>query len=450
MTRISAAFLTAAALLCGLTILALPAGFMPRATAAVLLEDESETIDRIILQNGRVIEGRILSESDAQIEILVIVGGISAPTTYARNEILSIERDVRIERDDASRPRESRETRSTSPRSTSSDGKRVYVMNLRGDIGRDITKTPLQRAFDDAISHEPEVIIVRMDSGSFPPGFDGLWTAENLGPIVERVIDDGWRVVFWIKRAEAGAAFLPLISPEIMFMTDGRLGGVGDLGDFDIGDDVVNLKQISLRIGHAEGFAIRGGYDPRLIRAMAIKSEWLAVKIRGGQPEYITWEPRPEDGEGWTILTDNGEGKNKDEFSFEGNDVLTLNADWALRLGVADAVVDLLDDVIFELNLGRDYTIVEGRADHILKDWKDRVDRAIDQFQRLQRDLGELGRGGRDVSVAGRRINLLKQMRGLLTAYEEVLDPQGTQRASIDIQIEALRQSIRSANRRNR
>ncbi len=450
MTRIGAPFLTVLILATGLSLLMTPSGLMTRASAA-MQEDDADGIDRIVLRNGRVIEGKILSETDSVVEILVIVGGISAPTTYPRSEVLSIERNVEtdttIPAPASTTKSDSRAETATPRNSNSPDGKRVYVMNLKGDLGRDVTVTPLQRAFDDAISYEPEVIIVKMDCGSAAEGFDGMWTAEDLGPIIEKVIDDGWRVVFWIKRAQAGAAFLPLVSPEIIFMSDGRLGGVGDLSDFNIGDEVVNLKQISLRIGHAEGFAITGGYDPRLIRAMALEEEWLAVKIVGGQPQYITWEPRPEDGEGWTILTDDGKGKNKDKFSFDGNDVLTLNADWARRLNVADAVVDLLDDLIFELNIGRDYTIVEGRADKILSDWSDRIERAIDQFQRLQRDFQEAGQGSASM---GRRINILKQMRGLLSANAEVLDPNGAQRAQIDIQIEQLRQQIRRANQRDR
>ena len=425
------------------------------ARAAWTSQEDNEATDRLVLRNGRVVEGRILSESDAQIEMLVIVGGISAPTTYLRSEILSIERDIQAETEsgvatpDRTKPRTPDQPSSRTRPTDSAGGARVYVVNLEGNLGREITKTPLAKAFDDAVSHNPDAIIVKMDAGSAQRGFDGLWTAEALGPIVEDVIDDGHRVIFWIKRAESGAAFLPLVSPDIFFMTEGLLGGVGDLSDFNIGDEVVNLKQISLRIGHAEGFAITGGYDPRLIRAMALEEEWLAVNLSRGAPEYITWEPRPEDGEGWIVLTDDGEGENKDEFSFEGNDVLTLDADWALRLGVADAVVDLLDDLIFELNIGRDYTVIKGRADQILSDWRDRIDRAEDQLQRLQRDLSD-GGGGRNRMTPGRQINLLKQMRGVFTAYEEVFDPNGAQRASIDIQIEQLRQQIRRANQRGR
>ncbi len=423
-------------------------------------DEPADGIDRIILQNGRVIEGKILSETSTQIEILVIVKGIKAPTTYRKSEILSIERNVRPA--EATPPKKAPTTgfakeipsTTTKTNADSSDGDRVYLITLNGDLGRDITKTPLEKVFDDAISYNPDVIVIKMNAGSRPRAFDGLWTAEALSPIIEKAIDDGRRIVFWIKRAEFGAAFLPFIGPEIYFMTDGTMGGIGDLSDFDMGDKTVNLKQISLRIGHAEGFAITGGYNPILIRAMSLKEAWLAVRWRGGKPQYITWEPRPEDGDGWVILTDDGVGDNKDEFSFEGDDVLTLDADLAQNLLLSKGTVDQMDDLAFELNLSRDYTVIDGRSKQILSDWRQRIDRTEDEIHRLQKRLKESGRnrGGRGsrskASPEGKKINILKQIRSLLTAYEEVFDPTGQSRSNIDVQIEKLREAIRKSNQR--
>ena len=433
---------------------ALPLGAGTAWAGAELRSDEPTTpLDRVILNSGQVIVGRILNETVTEIRMLVMVGGISAPTTYKKNEILSIERGVVDIETEPTPPAPSARpsdpgSASPSPREPHPGAARIYLLKLSGDLGFDISTTPLRKAMDDALSTDPDVIVIKLNAGSAAKGFDGLWATEDLAPIIEDALDDGHRVVFWVKRAQSGAAFLPLISPEIYFSSDGKLGGVGDLSDFDIGDKTVNLKQISLRIGHAEGFAITGGYNPKLIRAMALKEEWLAVRFRGGEPEYITWEPRPEDGDGWTVLTDDGKGKNEDEFSFEGDDVLTLDADWAYRLRVAKGVVDTMDDLAFELNIGRDFEVIEGRGSQILADWHDRILHARDQYRRLARDLEEGGRGRNRAVTLGRKINLLKQQRSLLTTYAEVFDPDGSQRAAIDVQIEEIRQQIRRANRR--
>lgn len=423
-------------------------------TASMLAQDdEPVAVDRLVLRNGRVIEGRILSQTSTSVEILVIVAGISAPTTYPMSDILSIARGVNeqpVATDIPKRRTEPRATQSTPDSSAPRDGaKRIYIMNLRGNLGREISKTPLENAVNDAVADDPDVIVVRIDAGSAVKGFDGFFTAEALAPILRERIDEGRRVVFWVKRAQSGAAFLPLISPEIYFMSDGTLGGVGNLNSFDIGDDVVNLKQISLRLGHAEGMAITGGYEPKLIRAMAILEDWLAVRWRGGRPEYMTWEPRPEDGEGWVVLTDDGKGKNKDEFSFEGNDLLTIDADLAFRLLIAKGVVDTLDDLVFELNIGRDYVVLDGKSDKIFADWRDGVNRAEDQINRLREELNSRG-GRRTTADAGKQMNALRQLRGLISSYEEVFDPSGAARAAIDVQIEERREAIRNASQRRR
>ena len=57
---------------------------------------QDETLDRLILNNGRIVEGRIIRETETEVEIEVIVAGISAPAVYPKSEIIEIERVVTI------------------------------------------------------------------------------------------------------------------------------------------------------------------------------------------------------------------------------------------------------------------------------------------------------------------------------------------------------------------
>ncbi len=425
---------------------AFTAGSGAEARADDAATSPSDSLDALIFRNGRRVEGRIISETDTEIVFEVVVSGIKAKTTYPKAEILEIQRNA-IEAPVATEiPATPMTTEPSKPASAREGVPKVYLLELEGDLGWDISETPLKNVFADAVSHKPDVIVVSMDCGSRPRRFDGLFQAEDLGPIVEKLIADGNRVVFWIDTAAFGAAFLPLVSPEIYFYTEGRLGGVGDLSDFDIGDEMVNQKQISLRLGHAEGFAIKGGYEPLLVRAMALREMWLCAKIVGGKPIYIQREPRPQDGEGWIVLTDDGEGSNKDEFQFEGNDVLNLDAEMARKLGVSKGTVDNLDDLIFELRIGRDYEVEHGKSEQILERWKDDVERAVDQIERLQQELQEVASGSRDGTLQRKR--LLEQWYGILTRFAEVLDPEGEQRAQIDVELEKIRQMLRVSNER--
>lgn len=446
-------------------VLTLPATgpLAPRAASAAAL-DESEPLDRVVLRNGRVVEGRILSENDREIEILVMVAGISAPTTFPRSEVLEIQRAV-VERPAAApATRSDRRPADRQPRPTAGS-KKIYHLPMKGHLmgapfggipylyeasRRDVlSHTSINNALRDAVSTNPDVIIIEVDADS-PGGFDGLWVTEGLAPLFEEIQREGHRIVFWVRRAGAGAAFLPMLSREIYFKPDGLLGGIGSLAaDMGGGDKVVIEKQISLRIGHAEGIAIQNGYHPALVRAMARKENWLAVRFRGGEPEYIEHEPREQDGPDWVILSDDGEGPNKDTSPFEGNDVLNLDARWAQTLGVSKGTADTMDDLAFQLGFRDDYTVETGRGQRMLDDWQTRVARAVDELYRLNEQIHEgQSRAGDARAEIGRRIRLYEQMRSIMTVYAEVLDPDGSYRAQFDVEIEALRTQARGAGQR--
>lgn len=435
----------------------------PRQGAAAA---ELKKVDRVVFRNGRVVEGEILEETDTTIQMRIVVAGISTVTTYAKSDLLEIQRGAAEGSAPAqtaptpAQPQRDRSRDRATGREVREDAPRVAHFKIEGEFGRDISQTPLLTAFERARSQSPDVIIIEMDSES-RGGFDGLFVAniERMTPAIERAIADGQRVVFWVNKALGGAAFLPFVSPEIYFMTEGRLGGIGTLQNFDMGNKRVNEKQISLRLGHAEGLAITGGYAPELIRAMARQDYWLAFRIRGGEIEYMQREPtEAELTEGWIVLSDDGKGNNKDKMEDvvrgRGNDVLNLNAERALQLNVSKGTADTLDDLVFQLGYGRDYQKLEVESQKILEDWATRVDRAEESLQRTSRDIAALAeRGGnnRDPRRAiGEEIRLLQQARSLLGQFEEIFDSDGSQRSQIDVRIAELRLQLQRLNSTNR
>ena len=100
----------------------------------------------------------------------------------------------------------------------------------------------------DAKKFEPDVLVVVMDndwsmalvnglaeqdlSDEFS-NFDQFSIADKIEPLFTERIETEWskqpRLVFWVKQAMGGAAFLPFTSPEIYFSRDARLGGIGYL-----------------------------------------------------------------------------------------------------------------------------------------------------------------------------------------------------------------------------
>jgi len=422
--------------------------------AAAFAQADSENLDRVVLTNGRVIEGRILEQTSDEVRIMVVVSGIEAPVTYATSQIASIEHGViTVDSDGETSDEDDFEIERDRSRG---DGPVVYRLDLEGMLISSgglngpaqepvIAPSTLRRALEDAASYNPEAVIVNFDVAA-PSGLGGVLLVEDYGAVLEPFIEDGLRVVFWIERATGGAGLLPFSVPEIYFHPGGQMGGLGQVGEIESGDDWVNRKLLSAALGHATGMAIKGGYAPEIIRAMCVESNWLAVRFDAGRVDYLEYEPRDTDGDGWIILSDNGEGQNDDdEEELDHNDVLNLDADWAYRLGVSKGEFDTLDDLVWELGIDDDYVVEQGKGTSILESAADQVERTIDSYIRLQEELEDMR--GRNPA---RTLNVLKRLSGLLAAQSEVLDPDGAQRARLEIQIQQIREDIRRSNQRRR
>jgi hypothetical protein len=434
----------AAGVLAVVGAVALPSG---PAAAGFAEMDWSKELDKIILRNGRVIEGEILSETSTEVRINVILAGISAPATYPKADILEIIRGERVE--DAGEGGEvgagavevpSRRQSDPGTISASADAPTVYVIRLEGLFGRDITPTPVRQAVEAARREQPDFLVIQLNNtwGEFgrelpndaQTSFDWFEVADQIEPILTREIEQTWeqqpQLIFWVRNAMGGAAFLPLIANEIYFHPEGRMGGIGSLEQMfqGVGDEVVRQKQRSLRLARAQGLAIAGGYDYRLVTAMARKSYVLSYDIFGNLFERMPENP------GEFVLTDDGKDDRADTMrqlvTGEGDDVLTLRADTALKLGVSKGTAGDLNEVLEHLGILRNHVLLPGRSDQILKSWTDNVNRAERQIPRLWEDFGNVqgGTTPREVRQSiGTRIRILEEMQNLYRRYGEAFNP---------------------------
>jgi len=483
MWRAAAAMAVGAAMVC-----AVPVATMARTNEAPT--ESAGALDRVIMKSGRVVEGQILEETDSTILIKVIVSGISAPTTFKKSDILEIKRGAAAAPAQAAVTPTSAAPAPNAGNAPTSDEVRpnaakLYVVELKGRWGIDVSNTPLKRIFEDAdrtfndlvsgpsgdLFVDPQkrnkhIVVLKMNCAG-EAGFNTLFRAEQLLPIVfNEMTEKHRRVVFWVELAAGGAAFLPWVSPEMYFTSEGKMGGIGNLDEFNVGDNMVKEKLVGAFLGIAEGFAIKGGYADHLdvLRAMIRQQNWLAVRFEGGKPRYLTREPKAEDGEGWVVLSDNGEGANKDQKVLEVNDILILESDWAMKLGVAKGVADTVDDLAFALGVQRDYVeLKDAKGQRIMDGWTEQVDNAIRlanpeaapgvPLGRLWREFNEIQVGGdyaerrRD---RGRKINILKQIRSIASQFAEIGDPDGQLRAQIDVMIAQLQLEAEQDARQNR
>ncbi|MEM0984136.1 MAG: hypothetical protein AAGI17_09325 [Planctomycetota bacterium] len=436
-----------------------------------------EKLDELVMRDGRVIRGVILSENTLKVEIRAIIGGIEATVTYDKINILAINRDIAeipAEGGAAAAAKALDEDPVGAAPRVDAQGRpiaKVYHATLDGFFGRDIVPEVLRDIVDDARDQSPDYLILELDNEWFLPegtqgSFDQYAAVEELEPILTTEIQQTWdnppQIIVWVKNAMGGASMIPFTAPTIYFHPQGRMGGIGSLDNlFDgVGDEVVRQKQRSLRLARAQGIAIKGGYDYRLVNALARKSYELSYKLEGGRAILMEGY---HDGRDEYVLTDNGEGNREDSEEETrlgtGNDVLTLRGREAVLLGVAeDTLAETLDDILDDLGVRRGAEITTGRSEQLKRTWKNGIRSAERELEETVRDMNEF-QGDTPQQTIGYQIRKHEEIQRLVRRYGTALDlgtllpPNmvGQDAAGtvdqIDLLIELLRIELIQANR---
>ncbi len=444
-------------------------------------QTEQPKLDQVIFLDGRTVQGEILEMDDSQVVMMVHFGNFApVRTTYNRSQIIEIKRGaIAVDAPAGGHPKANavpgaRKQENLNP-DIDPDAAKLYIVELDGTFGVTTSQTPLvqmfedvDRVFNDLIEErlgpgrthmvvdptlrDKHIVVLKMNTSSDPRmGFDALFRTTDLKSIFfDNMRDKGRRVVFWIEEANDGAAFLPWLSTEIYFHSDGEMRFTSDLEAFATGDSMVDEKLIAARLAIARGYGIEGGHGEKaglIIDAMARSSNWLIYRMEGGKPVLRNEKPTPQMlEEGWIILSDNGQDQFKDENPLrEFNDRLVLNADRAYMLGFSKGTADTTEDLAFELGIQRNFAVLEHRAERIFDEWTEQFETALEQVNQRDGDIwAEIGRiqiegDYRERTRARGRIkNYYLQARSIFTRFAEILDPDGGTRSQLDLQIEQL------------
>ncbi|GIW74906.1 MAG: hypothetical protein KatS3mg103_1428 [Phycisphaerales bacterium] len=332
------------------------------------------------------------------------------------------------------------------PTQAQSEPAKVYAFTLDGWFGKDVSETPIAECLEEARQLEADYIIITVDTDWYQFGdplkselpedvigqFDQFFRTKKMAPLFQEQMLT-WKkkpkVVFWVKQAMGGAAFLPFMSDTMYFHPEGKIGGIQGIYVMfgEQGDRVVIEKQISLRLTTAQGIAIQNGYEPKLIEAMTRGDYVLSYKLEGGRPVYLEREPQSPDE---FLLTNNAlQEDNRDTIEDlargRGVNWLTLKADIAQILGVSKGTVETMDDLLFELGILRNHVMV-GNGDKIMDDWSASVKRAEEALSRLFKEYNEIqvqGDWNERRRARGQQRAKLQQMIGILQRYEEAIIP---------------------------
>jgi hypothetical protein len=408
--------------------------------------------DVLILRDGREIIGKVVSETDAVVTFKGKVkgSGIEFTNEYKREDILSLKKGVsdsapKKEEGKSELPATNSKTNSEPPSSSESSGHpKVYVLPLEGVFGQDITQTPMREAVRDAKRLGVDVLILRLNNewkdekNPFKEkladdeklDFNGLFRYEEIAPVITDEIVREWpkqpKVVCWVKNAMGGAAFIPLCVPNIYMAEDARIGGIGGLEYLleGVGDITPQQKQYSLRLGHARGWAIKGGYDARIVDAMAVVKVVLSYRYVGDKVEFLDRLPESADE---VLLTWAGGDSVGDRIRGTGKDWLTITAKIGKDIGISKGTANTEDELLFQLGLDRDRELVRGNADKIMGGWKKRIENvkkeillAIETF----RDTPVEGTYEQRQAAYGKRMRALESISKLTSQYAEALLPQ--------------------------
>ncbi|MFO0830435.1 MAG: hypothetical protein U0637_01200 [Phycisphaerales bacterium] len=431
---------------------------MAHPAPAPLMADDSKDgeQDTLVMTSGQELKGKILAETPTTIKFRLVMGGISTDLEYPRSQIKEVRRakaggdkpEAPAADAKAETPQEATaDTDSSAPTDiVPVDGRtRYYYAELTGRFGEDITQTMIRRVLKDAQKQKTDVMIFYLDATwrmrddienkDLPDDvnfFDAIFRAEDILPMLVEEVPREWdkapKMVFWVRNAMGGAAMLPVACPNIYMHPEGRIGGLGDLSFIfgSTGDEVVRQKQRSLRLGHAKGWMHRGGYDERIMSAMAQAEYVLSMHADGSLFEGYPQSPSDE------LLTDDGEKDNLDTLEQrvrgEGNDVLTLKPRNARLMGVSKGTVETKDDLLATLDLTSNAVDVGVKSKKITEGWKEELSRTRDQLKRLWRDYREVrvqqpGEYQQRTAARGKRRGILKQMKNILERYKEALTP---------------------------
>lgn len=450
----AAAVFSLAAMQASASGVAMPLPTLSLATIAIAADEP----DVLILRDGREIIGKVVSETDA---VVTFKGkakgsGIEFINDYNRADILSLKKGVSDPAPKADAPAatpgqptlpktEKKAEPETAPATTGGEGKtKVYFLPLDGLFGQDITQTPMREAVRDAQKNNVDVLILKLNNewkderNPFKErladdeklNFNELFRYESIAPVITDEIAREWtkqpKVVCWVKNAMGGAAFIPLCVPTIYMTDDARIGGIGGLEFLlkGVGDETPQQKQYSLRLGHARGWAIKGGYDSRIVDAMAVVNFVLSYRYVGDKVELMERLPESSDE---VLLTWAGGDTVNDRIRGTGKDWLTITAKIGKDIGVSKGTANTEDELLYLMGLDRDRDIVRGNADKIMNSWKKRIENvkkeillSIETFRTTPVE----GTYEQRQAAYGKRMRALENINRLITQYAEALTGQ--------------------------
>lgn len=291
----------------------------------------SLALDRVTLNDGRVVEGEIARELNGSVWVKTADGQTQF---FSASDVLRVERDVEAAEEeepaapgvtDPSPSVDKTPTAKPEKRAVPSGALRAAVLSYgdadagQGMVGTYITAQSLREVIPILEEEDIDIVVFRINSGG-----GAVLELNPLSDVLHNEYKPKFRTVAWVDYAISAASLTPHTLSEHYFMRRGAYGGntawfgamqaVGGRGLEDILYD-------------AERISERGGHDPRIIRAMQIM-EPLSVDL--DENGRVTEMYQTEEGE--VVIN-------------KPNRVLALTSVTAQQIGFADGIADTVEEL---------------------------------------------------------------------------------------------------------
>ncbi len=304
---------------------------MACAVAMLACAQLSLALDRVTLNDGRVVEGEIARELNGSVWVKTADGQTQF---FTASDVLRIERNVEAtEEEPAATPGvtdpspSANRTPTAKPekRAVSSGAPRAAVLSYgdadagQGMVGTYITAQSLREVIPILEEENIDIVVFRINSGG-----GAVLELNPLSDVLHNEFKPKFRTVAWIDYAISAASLTPHTLSEHYFMRRGAYGGnTAWFGAMQ----AVTGRELENILYDAERISERGGHDPRIIRAMQIM-EPLSVDL--DENGRVTAMYQNEEGE--VIINKQGR-------------VLALTSVTAQQLGFADGIADTVDEL---------------------------------------------------------------------------------------------------------
>jgi len=217
--------------------------------------------DRLVLRDGKTIEGEVITEDDKTVLVEVWV----PPLSFYQKRISKPQIKTWV------RP--------------SREGAPYVTIPIFGTIGDDVTVDALRAGLQDARAAKPRYVILAIDSG-------GGSIAEMAGMLeLLQEASKEFEIVAYVKSAHSAAAVIAMSCRHVFMRPGATIGATVPFRMTEDGPRDVDAKWRSIIEAEMRAAARRGGHADLLIRGMSEIDLELFLAEEDGKPSLRTSGP---------------------------------------------------------------------------------------------------------------------------------------------------------------